>query len=125
MSQSKNLKPTPSGEELVDQGQGNTQADPSTVPQEEKAAGKRTTYPVQWEYHTMRIQDTAMRLPADDLDALGEQGWEMIAIFHLHATINFIFKRFVLPSSLGLSGVEQMKRLDKLEKEKLEEMEVE
>jgi len=95
---------------------------PSAKTVEEADPGKKTTYPVQWEYHTMRIQDTAMRLPADDLDALGAQGWEMIAIFHLHATINFIFKRFVLPSSLSLSGVEQMKRLDKLEKEKLEEL---
>jgi hypothetical protein len=117
MPQSKSQKPTPSGEELVNKPQVETieEADPK----------KKSTYPVQWEYHTMRIQDTAMRLPSDDLDALGEQGWEMIAIFHLHATINFIFKRFALPSSLGFSEAEQMKRLDKLEKEKLEEMKVE
>lgn len=112
MSQSKSPKPDDAPDPIVETIE---EADPE----------KESTYPVQWEYHVMRVQDTANRLPASDLDALGALGWEMVAIFHLHATINFIFKRFVLPSSLALSGVEQMKRLDKLEKEKLEEMEKE
>lgn len=123
MSQSKSQKPTPSGEELVNHPSGDPMPSAKTI--EEADPGKKTTYPVQWEYHTMRIQDTAMRLPSDDLDALGEQGWEMIAIFHLHATINFVFKRFALPASLALSTAKQLKRLDEIEKKKLAEMEVE
>jgi len=84
-----------------------------TVPEEEHPSGDpmpsvktaeaehlkeevKSTYPVRWEYHVMSIQDTSPRLPAEQLSGLGAQGWEMVAVFHLHATINFIFKRFVL-----------------------------
>lgn len=111
-SKSQKEKESPSGEELVNRGQ--TQPIVETI--EEADPKKKSTYPVQWEYHVMRVQDTAMRLPADDLDALGDQGWEMIAIFHLHATINFVFKRFALPASLALSEAKQLKRLEELEK---------
>ncbi len=110
MNPSKNPKPTPSGEELVNKGQ----TEPPVETVEEADPGKKTTYPVQWEYHVMRVQDTAMRLPTDELDALGREGWEMVVIFHLHATINFVFKRFVLnPVVTALSGVEELEALEK------------
>ena len=87
---------------------------PSAKTVEEADPEKKTTYPVQWEYHTMRIQDTAMRLPSEELDGLGREGWEMVCIFHLHATINFVFKRFVLhPQITALSGVDELEELEK------------
>ncbi len=110
MSQSKNpeTKPSPSGEEQVNKGQ--TQPPVETV--EEADPEKKSTYPVQWDYHVLRIQDTAARLPAHELDDLGREGWEMVSIFHLHATINFVFKRFVLqPMATRLSGVEELEAI--------------
>lgn len=91
MSQSKNpeLKT-----DTVPQDEGQT--DPAAAEAEHLKEEVKSTYPVRWEYHVMSIQDTSPRLPAEQLSGLGAQGWEMVAVFHLHATINFIFKRFVL-----------------------------
>ena len=110
MSQSKNPQLPSDDQPQVDHPSGDPMPSAKTV--EEADPKKKSTYPVRWEYHTMRIQDTAMRLPADELDALGDQGWEMIAIYHLHATINFIFKRFVLDNLVAKaqSGVEELEK---------------
>lgn len=114
MSQSRNPKPTPSGEELVQDPVAGSLPERLAETVEEADPGKKATYPVQWEYHVMRVQDTAMRLPSEELDALGREGWEMVVIFHLHATINFVFKRFVLnPVVTALSGVEELEALEK------------
>lgn len=94
-------KPTPEGSELKP-------GDPSTVPaspdelaehqaKEEamKSApkGGGRPYPIQWEYHRYILRDTASRIDTHQLNEIGGQGWELIAVFHLHADINFIFKR--------------------------------
>ncbi len=115
MSQSKNQKqkekPDPAAPK-EEHPSGDPMPSAKTV--EEADPGKKTTYPVQWEYHVMRVQDTAMRLPSEELDALGREGWEMVVIFHLHATINFVFKRFVLhPEVTALSGVDELEELEK------------
>lgn len=95
MHQSKNPK-TESGEELVQDPM-----DPETVPEAGDPSEKKDptldppkAHPMVWEYHRMIVRDTAARIPLDDLNKLGRQGWELVAIFHLHADINFVFKRF-------------------------------
>lgn len=91
-------KPTPEGTE-VDPGAeiaGAAQPDPEDTP---AAAGDPQVqpgkpHPVQWEYHRMAVRDTAARIDTHQLSELGLRGWELVAVFHLHADINFIFKRF-------------------------------
>jgi hypothetical protein len=67
----------------------------SPKPKPASSGAADSLYPVypKFEYHVMRIQDTAPRLPTFELDDLGKVGWEMVSIFRLHATINFVFKR--------------------------------
>jgi hypothetical protein len=95
MHQSKNPK-TPSGEEL-DKPQVETVAADMVPEQEAKELRPGQRIPIRWEYHRLIVRDTAARIPVEDLNALGRQGWELVTVFHLHADINFIFKRMDLP----------------------------
>jgi hypothetical protein len=70
--------------------------DPIVETIEEADPGKKTTYPVKWEYHRYILRDTAARIDTHHLDTLGREGWELVCVFHLHADLNFLFKRFML-----------------------------
>ncbi len=47
---------------------------------------------LKWEYHRLKVRDTAT-LPIPALNALGENGWELIEVFKHHADLVFLFKR--------------------------------
>jgi hypothetical protein len=95
MHQSKNPK-TPSGEELVQDPVAGSLPEPPVETVEEADPEKKSTYPVKWEYHRYILRDTAARIDTHHLDALGREGWELVCVFHLHADLNFLFKRFML-----------------------------
>ncbi len=52
---------------------------------------------LQWEYHRLKVRDTAT-LPLPAMGDLGRQGWELVLSLKHHADITFIFKRPKLSS---------------------------
>jgi hypothetical protein len=91
-------KSTKTEEQMPDKDPEGEQLDPMEAMEEahkELRPGQRI--PIRWEYHRMIVRDTAARIPLEDLNSLGRQGWELISIFHLHADLNFVFKRMDLP----------------------------
>ncbi len=67
--------------------------DPALIEdKEEEEVPKALILPSKWEYHRLKVRDTAT-LPIPALNALGENGWELIEVFKHHADLVFLFKR--------------------------------
>jgi len=64
----------------------------SEAPSETAQLESSQFWNVQWEYHRMKTSDTT-GVPATTLNELGREGWELVAVFPIHAQLNYIFKR--------------------------------
>jgi len=52
----------------------------------------KTYWNIQWEYHRMKTRDT-VGATATTLNGLGQEGWELIAVYPIHAELHYIFKK--------------------------------
>jgi len=58
----------------------------------EQPVEDKTYWDIQWEYHRMKTSDIT-GVPVSALNNLGREGWELMAVFPIHAELNYIFKK--------------------------------